>query len=108
MSPRRYRVFITQTAHEEFSEILAYTEEGWGAEQRDKYRDVFVGTIERLSRTPLLGTPRDELRPGLRSVPMGSHVIYYSVIDDVIYVRRVLHRRRRTHGMGWETPESTS
>lgn len=102
MSPRRYRVVITETAHEEFADILAYTEEGWGTEQRDRYRDIFVGTIERLSRTPLAGRGRDDLRVGLRSIPMGRHVIYYSVDDDVIYVRRVLHRRRRSQGVDWE------
>lgn len=103
MSPRRYRVVITETAHAEFADILAYTEEEWGTEQRDAYRDMFVGAMERLSRTPLLGRPREDARSDLRSMLMSNHLIWYSVSDDVIYVRRVLHNRRQLRGIDWDT-----
>jgi toxin ParE1/3/4 len=93
---------MTESAHAEFTDILAYTEEERGTEQRDLYSDMFVGTVERLSRDPLLGTMRDDLKPGLRSIPMKAHVIYYSIVDDVVYVRRILHRRRRDQQLNWD------
>lgn len=93
---------MTESAQVEFTDILAYTEVEWGAEQRDLYRDMFVGTVERLSRNPLLGRVRDDLKPGLRSIPMKAHVIYYSIADDVVYVRRILHRRRRDQQLNWD------
>ena len=38
MPPHRHRIVITGTAHAEFADILAYTEEEWGVEQRDALR----------------------------------------------------------------------
>lgn len=44
-----------------------------------------------LAEQPLLGSPRSELRPGLRSAPVGNYTIFYRPIPQGIRVVRVLH-----------------
>lgn len=52
---------------------------------------VLVGTIE---AHPLAGRSRDELRPGIRSIAAGPHVVFYRVVDDIPQIVRVLDGRR--------------
>jgi toxin ParE1/3/4 len=48
-----------------------------------------------LANHPNVGRPRDEdLRPGLRSFPVGQYVIIYRIEDKDVRVLRVLHGRR--------------
>lgn len=43
---------------------------------------------------PLSGVARSEIRAGLRSKPHGSYVIFYSVLDSIIRIERILHGAR--------------
>lgn len=47
-----------------------------------------------LSRQPLIGEIRDEIRPGLRSFPCGSYVIFYEPTKPRISILRVIHGAR--------------
>ena len=38
--------------------------------------------LEALSRNPMIGRARPELRPGLRSFPYGAYIILYRATDD--------------------------
>lgn len=46
---------------------------------------------------PKAGTPRDELLPGARSVPVGNYLIFYRPVAAGVRVLRVWDARR-----GWE------
>ena len=48
----------------------------------------------RVGHYPLMGRPRDELAPGLRSMLVHPHVILYRVSEDAVEIARVLHQRR--------------
>ena len=58
----------------------------------------FVERIEErcqlLAVHPLMGRTRDELVPGLRSLPFGRYVIFYRALDDGAEIIRVLHGAR--------------
>jgi toxin ParE1/3/4 len=43
---------------------------------------------------PLAGRSRDEVRPGLRSIAVRPHVLFYRVIDNAAEIVRVLDGRR--------------
>lgn len=60
----------------------------------DRVIEDIEGTLRMLSRNPLAGRQRRELRPHLRSFPVGNHLIFYMPIEDGIYVFRVLHGNR--------------
>jgi toxin ParE1/3/4 len=44
-----------------------------------------------LAQFPNMGISRDELHPGLRSLPVGKYLIFYTLISDGIAIVRVLH-----------------
>jgi toxin ParE1/3/4 len=52
-----------------------------------------------LGRQPLIGELRDDLRPGLRSFPSGSYIIYYEPTQPRISILRVLHGARDHEGL---------
>jgi toxin ParE1/3/4 len=47
-----------------------------------------------LTAYPLVGRARDELAPGLRSLPFGRYVIFYRALDDGAEIVCVLHGAR--------------
>ena len=48
-----------------------------------------------LADTPgQIGHLRDELRPGVRSLPVSPHVIFFRYAGDIIEVVRILHERQ--------------
>ena len=52
-------------------------------------------TGRKLAQTPGIGRSREEdLRPGLLSFPVGSHVLFYQAQPDGILLVRVLHGGR--------------
>jgi len=52
-----------------------------------------------LTRHPLLGQLRGELRPGIRSFVVGKYAVYYQVVDGRIRVVRVLHGSRDVNAL---------
>lgn len=49
----------------------------------------------RLGDFPRMGVPRDDVRPGLRLSPVGSHLILYRVVAHGVVIVRVIDGRRR-------------
>lgn len=60
----------------------------------DRLVQRLVTRCKLLADTPGMGVSRDELRPGLRSVPVGNHLILYQPVDDGIAVFRIVHGAR--------------
>lgn len=56
--------------------------------------DRFAGRCDLLAKNPGWGRPREDLRPGLRSLPFGRHLIYYRVTHRGVEIVRVLHASR--------------
>ena len=62
-----------------------------GEAQRNDYRRALDQALERLATHPLIGQAREDLRPGLRSLPVRQHVIFHRVGPQTVTVIRVLH-----------------
>lgn len=56
--------------------------------------DELEATCTRLVDYPHSGVARSDIRAGLRSKPHGSYVIFYSVLETVIRIERILHGAR--------------
>ena len=41
--------------------------------------------------TPGMGTPRDDLAPGLRSFPVDDYIVFYRAIQGGIELLRIIH-----------------
>ena len=57
------------------------------------YEATLQNTLANLATFPAMGTEREDLAPGLRSFPVGSHLIVYRFGDNGIVVARNLHAR---------------
>ena len=63
-------------------------------ELADGMLDRILEVAEKLGTWPEMGRSRPDLRPDLRSFPIGKQVLYYRVLPDALEVVRVLHGRR--------------
>ncbi len=85
MSVRRLRIAYSDDAQADLGNILMYTDREWGESQRAAYERILRDAISTLSRNPLLGRARGDLAEGVRSYPVGSHVVYYWELHDTLF-----------------------
>ena len=62
--------------------------------QAEKYINDIYAVFKRLIQTPNIGRLRGELSDGLRSIPIGAHVIFYLLWQSDVAIVRVLHGAR--------------
>ena len=74
-------------------EIGAYTLRTWGEEQTLRYIDGLEACCQRLADNPASGRPCDHIRPGLRRIEQGKHVVFFRQELGGILVSRILHER---------------
>jgi toxin ParE1/3/4 len=85
---------LTNRAKTDLKEIVAYTKERWGRNQRDEYLTMLDACFHQLAANPLKGTDCGDIRNGYRKLFAGRHVIYYrQMLNDSIEIVRILHRR---------------
>jgi toxin ParE1/3/4 len=87
------RVLRRPLAAADVAEIWDYIAED-SIMHADAWVDRLDQALRRLAGQPRMGRARDELSPGLRSLPFGRYVIFYEPLDDGIDVVRVLHAAR--------------
>lgn len=93
MSARRKAVVLSGRAEADVNDILLYTWQRWGEEQRDSYESTLDRAIASLADYPAVGARCSRFFTGCRARRVGSHVLYYRNLDDVIEVVRILHER---------------
>ena len=93
MSARRLRLEVSELATDDLRSIQAYTLDHWGPVQATAYEESLHGVLEMLLARPGLGRARDDIRSGLQSYPVASHVILYRIDGDTLMVLRILHQR---------------
>jgi toxin ParE1/3/4 len=85
---------LTNAAEADLLGIGRYTRERWGEAQCRRYLTQLDERFHMLADNPALGTASDDIRPGYRRFPEGSHVIFYrSVESGLVEIVRVLHER---------------
>jgi len=82
---------LSDVADEDISEIFDYTAMEFGYEQAVKYVSELEDLFNKLLDNPKMGRERGEIKPGLRSFPKSSHVVFYRLMKDRIRIVRVLH-----------------
>jgi len=85
------RLRVSAPARDGLVRIAAYTGRRWGPAQRRKYLALIKERFNALRGAPSLGVGRDVLLPGLRALPVGSHVVFYRETETVVDILRVLH-----------------
>jgi len=88
-------VLANRKVKAELDEIWSYiaTESG-STDIADRVVDAITDLFPQLGKHPQLGRPRDDLRPGLRSITTGSYVVVYRIEKSNIRILHVVHGRR--------------
>lgn len=85
---------FSNAAKVDLDEIWDYSRRNWGAVRAAGYLDRLADAAEALARGELTGTRADDIRPGLRRLVSGSHILWFRITDDRLLVIRVLHQSR--------------
>jgi len=86
------RFRFSRRAEADLLSIGDYTLRTWGARQAARYLTELEEACRRLAGHPTLGRVCDEIRPGLRRMEQGRHVLFYREAPGGIFVVRILHQ----------------
>ncbi len=85
---------FSRRAEADLLNIGDYTVCTWGEAQADHYLSELEACCQMLAGNPALGRPCDAIRPGLRRMEHGKHVVFYRLQKSGgILVVRILHER---------------
>jgi toxin ParE1/3/4 len=87
------RFRFSRRAEADLLSIGAYTLRTWGADQTIRYVADLQACCQLLADNPEAGRVCDDVRPGLRRMEHGRHVIFYRPDAKGILISRVLHQR---------------
>jgi toxin ParE1/3/4 len=80
-------------AEADLMDIARYTLRRWGEDQTIRYIDGLEAFCRKLAGNPELGRACDDIRPGLRRMEHGRHVVFYRQDAGGVLVSRILHQR---------------
>ena len=87
------QICISPRAGSDLIEIWSYIADDSTA-NADSFIDKLYETIQLLANQPGSGRRREELAPGILSLPFGRYIIFYRASQDSIEIIRVLHGAR--------------
>jgi toxin ParE1/3/4 len=83
---------FSRRAEADLLSIGDYTLHTWGKAQAARYIGELEVCCQTLADNPALGRPSDQVRPGLRRLERGKHVVFYRKVRGGILVSRILHQ----------------
>jgi toxin ParE1/3/4 len=84
---------FSRRAESDLLSIGNFTLRTWGRAQTIRYLTELEVCCQTLADNPALGRNCDYIRPGLRRLEHGSHVVFYRQQRDGILISRILHQR---------------
>ena len=84
---------LSRRAEADLLSIAEYTLRTWGENQTVRYVDELESCCRMLADRPALGRACEDVRPGLRRMECGRHVVFYREDARGILVSRILHQR---------------
>ena len=99
---------LSRRAEADLLSIAEYTLRTWGENQTVRYLDELESCCRMLADRPALGRACEDVRPGLRRMECGRHVVFYRKDAGGILVSRILHQRmlperQAIEDEGWES-----
>lgn len=85
---------LSRAAAKDLRAISQYTVQSFGVKQAKIYGDSFEQCFLTLSENPFIGRDVSHIRPSFRRFEHESHLIYYLLRDNGLYIVRVLHNRQ--------------
>lgn len=84
---------LSNLALKDIDSIWEHTMLNWSIRQAEKYYLDIFSEIEFVCKNPEIGISIDEIKPTHRNKLVGSHLIIYKVLNDIIFIDRILHQR---------------
>jgi len=81
---------LTEPAIQDIEQIADYIASQSGLDQADRFLNKLDAKFVKIAQFPNLGRQRDEILPGLRSLPMDNYLILYMVIGQDVEIFRVV------------------
>jgi toxin ParE1/3/4 len=89
-----FAVRYTAAAKRDLREITTYVRQEAGDVTARRLVERLRAKISKLSQDGLRYRERKELGEGRRAILIGPYIAFYRVIDDVVFVQRILHGAR--------------
>jgi toxin ParE1/3/4 len=86
-------VRFSRRAEADLYDIGLYTLRTWGETQTKRYLTKLEECCWALGSNPARGRPCDNVRPGLRRIEQGKHVVFYREGAGGVLISRILHQR---------------
>jgi toxin ParE1/3/4 len=95
------RVRLTRIARQDLAETRDYTEGTWGEAQWLRYFTAIAQALDRIAENPDCGQQRDRIGVGVRSLPVGKHLIFFAPFEgyEEVVVLRIVHQSRNLAGL---------
>ena len=91
----KYHVRLSEPAYEDLAGIWAWIASEADLDTADAYSARLRGFLAGLSDFPRRGTPRDDLRPGIRSLVFERTILlFYGVDGSEVTILRIVHGAR--------------
>ena len=86
---------ITKEATEDLYRIWEYTVDTWSEQQADTYYALLEAGMHKVAEAPeRIGTPYDEIYPGLRAYHVRRHMLFYIMqTNGRALIVRILHEK---------------
>lgn len=83
---------LSEAAKADLKSIAKYTQITWGSQQRRVYLKELDLTFQFLAQHSDAGVPCNYISPNCRKYPKNSHIIFYEIRIDHVFIIRVLHK----------------
>jgi toxin ParE1/3/4 len=101
------RFRFSRRAEADLFNIGIYTSRTWGEAQTDRYIRQLENCCQLIADNSALGRPCDEIRPGLRRIEEGKHVLFYREDPGGILISRILHQRMLPENQSIDDEDNT-
>lgn len=85
---------LAPEAETDLDELWHYVATNASVETADRLVDSLTTRFFLLSRYPRVGRRRDDLRPGIRSFPVGKYIVFYRLEGEDVLIQRVVRGSR--------------
>ncbi len=82
---------LSRLANQDLENIWEYSFQNWSKKQADKYVKQIIIQIKKVCSNPGLGKQISTIKPHHRMIKINSHLIVYTVEDEILKVVRIVH-----------------
>jgi toxin ParE1/3/4 len=84
-----FNLIISDPANADLEITADYLAANYGLSRSDTFIDGITARMKYIAQFPRIGRSREELLPGLRSLPYPPYLIFYRIQDQTIEIVRI-------------------